>query len=484
VRANYVFVGWLHADGRISDRDRVAGFVLNNSATLTAQWTPVLHTLTYNLNGGNVNESTANVSFNIPHGSLIGLSRVPADPVRANHTFDGWRHADGRISDRDRVAGFRLNNPATLTAQWTAVTRTLAFNAGTGGTLVSIPPGWTGAVGGTQLIRIVDAGTAWNTITWPTAANFSRVNHIPTIPARPTGNVPAIGGTVSWTVGWRLNPPTITSPRSNGQQVPRDDLTVRWTAVSGATYRITVRNLATNIAVIDNRLVSGTSFTIPGRQLLEWNSYRITVSATVGTQASSAERTFSVLGPVVMSYDIFMNAGFSTAARAQGYVDASKAAFWNEFAIILARQNTTATTALNQRPGCTRLFRYGCDSGCAPVNRCRQEHHRSGGHFLTVRPGTRSRSSFKFVDYRICSYRGGGVHWDVNGLANRVLGDTIIVTVFSDNPRRTTAHEISHLFGATDGGCSSSRCVMFPGAPYFDQWCDVHRNQILANRHR
>ena len=96
-----------------------------------------------------------------------------------------------------------------------------------------------------------------------------------------------------------------------------------------------------------------------------------------------------------------------------------------------------------------------------------------------------ARPHFKYVDFIICSYRGNRDHIHSAGYANEYSGDTIIVNALSGNPERTTAHEISHLFGATDGNCSSNidPCVM-RSVRDFDQWCNHHRNQILAGRNR
>ena len=118
-----------------------------------------------------------------------------------------------RAVNRDFGAGFAANRSVTLTVQ-----RSLTFNAGTGATWSSVPAGWTRNASQTQLSRTVNSGTAWSNITWPTAANLSRANHAPSIPARPTGNVPASGGTVSWTVTWTqtVTPRTLTFNAGTG----------------------------------------------------------------------------------------------------------------------------------------------------------------------------------------------------------------------------------------------------------------------------
>jgi uncharacterized repeat protein (TIGR02543 family) len=183
-----------------------------------------------------------------------------------------------------------------------------------------------------------------------------------------------------------------------------------------------------------------------------------------------------------MNYEILVNTNV-TFAQAQSYVDASKSEFLRLFGILLIRQRTQSLTTLDERYGCERLVTQRCNVDCGELASCAELHHRSGNHFLTINPGSRSRSAFRFVDFTLCSYQGNGRHITVNGLANRILGDDILVTSRSDNARRTTAHEISHLFGARDGGCTASqRCVMRPGDLAFREWCDAHRAQILEYR--
>jgi hypothetical protein len=82
-----------------------------------------------------------------------------------------------------------------------------------------------------------------------------------------------------------LNAPEITAP-TNGSTVAKGDLTVSWKAVSGATgYQISVRDLSTNTLLkingqdINGYGLSGTSFVIPGDQLVAGHQVRIAVSA-------------------------------------------------------------------------------------------------------------------------------------------------------------------------------------------------------------
>ncbi|MCL2576941.1 MAG: InlB B-repeat-containing protein [Defluviitaleaceae bacterium] len=101
-------VGWSHGSTLFFD---------------TGTTPPPTHTVTFNLNGGNVSGSTANVTRSINQGTTIGETNVPI-PTRANHTFDGWRRtaptpAETTNQTRAQVGARVVNNAMTFTAQWT-----------------------------------------------------------------------------------------------------------------------------------------------------------------------------------------------------------------------------------------------------------------------------------------------------------------------------------------------------------------------------
>ena len=81
-----------------------------SSFTLTAKWTPVKYTISFNSVGG---------SYVAPQEALHGgLVPRPADPVRAGYTFAGWYYI---YEDNDFAFNFREMRAAsdfTLTAKW------------------------------------------------------------------------------------------------------------------------------------------------------------------------------------------------------------------------------------------------------------------------------------------------------------------------------------------------------------------------------
>ncbi|MCL2409338.1 MAG: InlB B-repeat-containing protein [Oscillospiraceae bacterium] len=89
----------------------------------------------------------------------------------------------------------------------------------------------------------------------------------------------------------------ITHPSFNGQTVPFQSLQVSWTAVSGAAYALSLRNLYTYAEIHRHVPVFGTSATIPQTDLSPGRQFRVAVRARVGTVEQWRERTFSVQSP-------------------------------------------------------------------------------------------------------------------------------------------------------------------------------------------
>ena len=222
-------------------------------------------------------------------------------------------------------------------------------------------------------------------------------------------------------------------------------------------------------------------------------AYRITTNTVLNTNGTA----FAIWRPntmVTMNYNVRLamppgEASQRLAEAATWSLNEVTPIFMHEFNIRLARQSTGSIPSLNQRPNCTVPITQGCSSarGCGANADCLTRHHRSSGHFIHVNRGTMTRPHFKFVDYRLC-WRDpvSGDHLDtVNGLA-LLASDTVLVSTRSDNIRRTTAHEISHLFGARDAtDCNIGQsCVMRRGNLAHNHWCVNHRNQILAGRNR
>jgi len=87
---------------------------MTNSAVMTATFTRqaavTTFTVTFNLNGGNINGNTANVVVpNVASGANV----TPPSPTRAGYTLTGWTPAGAQNN---------VTSDRTLTAQWTSTT--------------------------------------------------------------------------------------------------------------------------------------------------------------------------------------------------------------------------------------------------------------------------------------------------------------------------------------------------------------------------
>ncbi len=127
-KTGYTFAGWYDADG--NKVDALPEKMPLNGGTYTAQWTANNYKLTLVENGGTAVED---ITYTIE--SAAALPTIS----RAGYAFAGWRvtTAGGywTTADASYIAGTSVNGKhgnATLTAQWTPVSYTLAFNAGKG----------------------------------------------------------------------------------------------------------------------------------------------------------------------------------------------------------------------------------------------------------------------------------------------------------------------------------------------------------------
>ncbi len=157
-----IFGGWftsLNGGTRVT-----ADTIVTGDVTYYAHWTPRPVTVTFNANGGTVSPTTHTVDMGAALGDL-------PQPTRNGHTFAGWWTA---AEGGDPVtAETVISSSVTYYAHWTAIMKTVTFNAN-GGTVEpatrSVAVGqavlflpdpsrrgytfngwWTAAVGGTQV---------------------------------------------------------------------------------------------------------------------------------------------------------------------------------------------------------------------------------------------------------------------------------------------------------------------------------------------
>ena len=89
-KSGYVFDGW-YTENVNWDTEVTTSRVIHDNVTFYAKWvsgTPSMHTITFNLDGGTMSDST---SRQIAHGSSVGS--LPT-PTKTDYLFDGWYLVD------------------------------------------------------------------------------------------------------------------------------------------------------------------------------------------------------------------------------------------------------------------------------------------------------------------------------------------------------------------------------------------------------
>lgn len=129
-RAGYTFLGWSTTDSATSATYKDEASVNLSSTkddeiTLYAVWKPRTYTVTFDANGGEVEQSTKTVTYATSYGTL-------PPPTRIGYSFDGW-YTD--IEEGSKVTSstkFTATSNQTLYAYWTPISYTVSFNANGG----------------------------------------------------------------------------------------------------------------------------------------------------------------------------------------------------------------------------------------------------------------------------------------------------------------------------------------------------------------
>ena len=106
------------------------GYNIDNeskSVNLYAEWTPVIYTITYNLDGG-TNNSANPKTFTIESNKI-----TLQDPTKEGYIFAGWTGSNGTAASKNVIIPTGTIDNKTYTAHWQITNFTVSFN-GNGGT--------------------------------------------------------------------------------------------------------------------------------------------------------------------------------------------------------------------------------------------------------------------------------------------------------------------------------------------------------------
>jgi len=131
--ANRKFNGWELTSPIIQtvilSREEAGARIVFSPLTFTAEWEPIPHNVTFDLNGGNVGGSFTVPIREINQGSSVG---EPPVPTLANHNFLGWRQTlpteEETLLSHDVLTWHPVSYDVTFTAQWQQITHDITFD--------------------------------------------------------------------------------------------------------------------------------------------------------------------------------------------------------------------------------------------------------------------------------------------------------------------------------------------------------------------
>jgi uncharacterized repeat protein (TIGR02543 family) len=127
----YTFDGWWTATNGYGEQF-TAYTTVNANITVYAYWmqaSATTRTVTFNLQGGNINSATANQTRTVDYGSWLGDS-MPLSPSRDGYTFNGWWTTTNGGGEQFTSYTIVYTN-TTVYAYWmqaSATTRTVTFD--------------------------------------------------------------------------------------------------------------------------------------------------------------------------------------------------------------------------------------------------------------------------------------------------------------------------------------------------------------------
>ena len=152
-RTGYSFAGWYTAANGGTKVTSTTKVIRGSVHTLYAHWTANRYTVSFNGMGTSVSPSSKTVTYGSTYGTL-------PNPTKTGHTFAGWyTNTNGRGTRIYASSKVTTASNHTLYANWTAINRTLYFNANGG----SVSPSY----------KTVTYGQKLGTLPTPTRSGYT-----------------------------------------------------------------------------------------------------------------------------------------------------------------------------------------------------------------------------------------------------------------------------------------------------------------------
>jgi uncharacterized repeat protein (TIGR02543 family) len=129
VRAGYNFTGWFNSSNTLIGQNG-SNYEPAASITLTAGWTGVTYSISYNGNGNTGGSVPATGSYVNGSGTPYAIAGNTGVLVKTGYTFDSWMDGAGTTKSGNYSTGADLQ----LFAKWNPVQFTVSYDTASGGT--------------------------------------------------------------------------------------------------------------------------------------------------------------------------------------------------------------------------------------------------------------------------------------------------------------------------------------------------------------
>jgi uncharacterized repeat protein (TIGR02543 family) len=241
-RTQHTFTGWNTAvDGSGTAYANGASYHFSADIVLFAQWAINSYSVTFNANGGSGTMSNQSQNYNV-------TANLKANSLtRTGYTFIGWNTAaNGSGTSYANGAGYTFTANATLYAQWSIHTYSVAFNANGGtGTMSNQSSNYNVPVALTAnaFTRTGFTFTGWNTAANGTGTSYADEASYP------------FTASATLYAQWSLIPPTVTittNQLTRSNDVPSCTYNLYHSLLPYSSFGVLVADMGTTYPMIGN----------------------------------------------------------------------------------------------------------------------------------------------------------------------------------------------------------------------------------------